>query len=57
MHGSLADFYKEKGPLNEILTRQYTRQILQGVEYLHQHDIIHRDIKGSKIMREHPGTR
>ena len=55
MQGSLADFYKEKGPLNETLTRRYTRQILQGVEYLHQLDIIHRDIKGSNIMRNTRG--
>ena len=51
----MADFYNEKGPLNETLTRRYTRHILQGVEYLHHLDIIHRDIKGSNIMRNTRG--
>ena len=55
IQGTLADFYTEKGPLNETLTRRYTRQILQGVKYLHQQDIIHRDIKGSNIMRNTSG--
>ena len=53
--GTLAEFYKDKGPLNETLTRRYTRQILQGAEYLHKQDIIHRDIKGSNIMRDTRG--
>ena len=37
---------KKCGTLNETLTRKYTRQVVEGVEYLHSQDVIHRDIKG-----------
>lgn len=35
------------GPLNEADTRHYTNQILEGLTYLHQKNIIHRDLKGN----------
>ena len=37
---------KQHGALNESLTRKYTRQILEGVSFLHATLIVHRDIKG-----------
>ncbi|ESP00814.1 hypothetical protein LOTGIDRAFT_64389, partial [Lottia gigantea] len=48
--GSLANVLARFGALEESVFRRYTRQILEGVEYLHQNDVIHRDIKGGNVM-------
>uniref|UniRef100_A0A8C4XVK6 Protein kinase domain-containing protein n=1 Tax=Falco tinnunculus TaxID=100819 RepID=A0A8C4XVK6_FALTI len=38
------------GPLPEIVLCKYTKQILQGVAYLHDNCVVHRDIKGNNVM-------
>ncbi|XP_074627501.1 mitogen-activated protein kinase kinase kinase 2-like isoform X2 [Acropora palmata] len=54
--GSVHDHIKQHGALNESLTRKYTRQILEGVSFLHATLIVHRDIKGANILRDLRGN-
>lgn len=48
--GSLNTMLTNYGPFEEPLIRNFTRQILIGVNYLHSKNIIHRDIKGANIL-------
>ena len=48
--GCIAKLLKRFGPLGEENVKNYLRQILSGLNYLHQNKIIHRDIKGGNIL-------
>nr|CAB3262255.1 uncharacterized protein LOC100179035 [Phallusia mammillata] len=48
--GSISSILRNFGALQEAVFRRYTRQILEGVTFLHLHSVVHRDINGNNIM-------
>ncbi len=48
--GSISSLISKFGPFPEAVIRVYTLQLLQGLMYLHDHQIIHRDIKGANLL-------
>ena len=47
---------KKFGRFPESLVALYVLQVLQGLLYLHDQGVIHRDIKGSNILATKEGT-
>jgi len=54
--GSVQSMLQSYGPFEEPLIRNFIRQVLIGLSYLHGEDIIHRDIKGANILIDIKGT-
>ena len=53
--GSIAKMLSNYKSFNEKIIRKYTKEMLEGLEYLHAHSIIHRDIKGANILVDRNG--
>ena len=54
--GSVAAMLIQYSRFPEVLVRKYVRQILAGLAYLHNKDIIHRDIKGANVLVDNKGN-
>ncbi|CAH1760600.1 6005_t:CDS:10 [Entrophospora sp. SA101] len=53
--GSIGTYLRMNGPLKEPVVRSFTRQILLGLQYLHNRGILHRDIKADNILVNEDG--
>ena len=54
--GSIASVISKFGALSESVVRSYTRQILAGLDYLHAHCIVHRDVKCANCLLDADGN-
>lgn len=54
-NGSLHSICKNFGKFPENLVSLYTAQVLQGLLFLHEQGVIHRDIKGANILTTKEG--
>ena len=48
--GSVVALLRNYGAFEEPLVRNFVKQILHGLNFLHDRDIVHRDIKGANIL-------
>lgn len=53
--GSVAGMLDRYGPFNEEVILRYTKQILEGLSYLHDNHILHRDLKGANLLIDSTG--
>lgn len=53
---NLDDLIRLEGHLSEATARDYIRQIGEALQFMHQHNMLHLDLKPANIMRRKDGT-
>lgn len=53
--GCISRLLLNLGPLPETTVKVYIRQVLKGLIYLHNNNVIHRDIKGANLLLDSHG--
>lgn len=54
--GSIESLLQKFKHFPESIVQLFSRQILLGLQYLHEHGVLHRDIKGGNILVDKNGT-
>eukprot|EP01137_Pigoraptor_chileana_P033754 Opistho-2@25115 len=54
--GSIAQLIRKVGPIGERVARRYLKQILEGVAYLHENNVMHRDVKSANVLVDSRGS-
>ncbi|XP_061119428.1 mitogen-activated protein kinase kinase kinase 1 isoform X2 [Conger conger] len=55
--GSVSHLLNKYGAFKEAVIINYTEQLLRGLAYLHENQIMHRDIKGANLLIDSTGQR
>jgi serine/threonine protein kinase len=45
LDGNLYNYLRKHGPVSEAQAREWVRQLCIAAEYMHKHDVVHRDLK------------